>query len=68
MSSIRNFKGEVEYFGLALGTMAEHREAKYQFNKFSEKLKQYLLQEFQNPEYIIVLVGDVKYPTTVINT
>ena len=64
-SSIRNFKVEVDYFGAVLGTTSEQREAKNQYKKFSEKLKQYILIEYQNPEYIIILVRDQKYPTTV---
>ena len=58
----------MEDFGTVLGTTYKQREAKYQYKKFSEKLKQYILREFQNPEEIIVLVRDLKYPTTVLNT
>ena len=36
--------------------------------KFREKLKHYILREFQNPEYTIVLVRDLKYPTKVLDT
>ena len=67
-SLVIKFKGEVEDFDMILGTTAKQREAKYQFNKFSEKMKQYALQEFKNPEYIIILVLYVKYPITEINT
>ena len=42
MSSIRNFKGEVEDFGAVLATIAEQREDKYYFKKLSKKLKQYV--------------------------
>ena len=42
-SSIRNFQGEVEEFVAVLGTKAEQKEAKYQFKKFSNKLKLYVL-------------------------
>ena len=48
--------------------MAKQREAKYQFNKFSKKIKQYILREFQIPEDIIILVRYVKEPITVLNT
>ena len=58
----------MEDFGAVLGTTSEQREAKYKYNKFSEKLKQYTLIEFHNPEDIIVLVRDLKYPTIVLNT
>ena len=67
-SSIRNFKGEVEDFGAVLGTTSEQREAKYQYKKFSKKLKQYILRVFHNPEDIIVLVRYLKYPTIILNT
>ena len=67
MSSIRNFNGEVEDFGAVLGTMSEQREAKGQYKKFSEKLKQYILRVFQNTEDIIALVRDLKDPTIVLN-
>ena len=50
----------MEGFGAVLGTMSEQREAKYQYKKFSEKPKQYILREFQNPEYIIVMVRYLK--------
>ena len=43
MSSIRNFRGEVDDFGKVLGTSADQREAKDQYKKFNQKLKQYLL-------------------------
>ena len=46
---IRNFRGKVEYFGTVLGTTDKQREAKYQFKKFSKKLKQYVSREFYNP-------------------
>ena len=46
----------MEDFGAVLGTTPEQREAKDQYNKFSEKLKQYILRVFQNREYIIVMV------------
>ena len=42
--SIRNSKGELYNFDAVLGTTAEQREAKYQFNEFSKKMKQCLLQ------------------------
>ena len=47
--SIQNFEGEVENFGKVLGNTAEQIEAKDGYKKFSNKLKQYVLQEFQNP-------------------
>ena len=53
---IRNFKGEVEDFGAVLGITSEQREAKDQYKKFSENLRQYILREYHNPEDIIVLV------------
>ena len=46
-----------------LGTTYEQREAKDQCNKFIENLKQYILRVFHNPEDIIVLIRDLKYPT-----
>ena len=58
----------MDNFGVVLGTTYEQREAKDQCNKFSEKLKQYILRVFQNPEDIIVLVRYLKDPTTVLNT
>ena len=48
-SSIRNSKGEVEDFGVVLGTTSEQREAKDQYKKFSKNLKQYILRYFQKP-------------------
>ena len=54
-------------FGAVLGTMSEQREAKGQYKKFSEKLKQYILRVFQNTEDIIALVRDLKDPTIVLN-
>ena len=39
-SSNRKFKGEVEDFGTVLGTTSEQREAKDQYRKLIEKLKQ----------------------------
>ena len=43
-SSIRNFNEEVDDFIAVLGTTAEQREAKDQYRKFSENLKQYILR------------------------
>ena len=48
--------------------MSEQREAKDQYKKFSEKLKQYILRVFQNPENIIVLVRYLYDPTIFFNT
>ena len=59
---------EVEDFGAVLGTTSEQREAEDQYKKCIEKLKQYILRVFQNPEDIIVLVRDLKVPTSVLNT
>ena len=64
-SSVLSFKGEVEGVAATLGTTAERRKIKDEFQIFSEKLKQYLLREFKNPEDIIVLVRDIKDPMTV---
>ena len=64
----KNFKNQLEYFGAVLETTAEQREDKYQLNKFSDKLKQYVLQEFHNPEDIIVIVRYVEYPMDGIDT
>ena len=47
--------------------MEKYIEAKDQFNKFNDKMKQYALREFHNPEDISVLVRDVKDPITVLN-
>ena len=58
----------MEDFGTVLGTTYKQREAKYQYKKFSEKLKQYILREFQNPEDIIILFIYLKDPTPVLNT
>ena len=58
----------MEDFDAVLGTMCEQREAKDQYKKFSDNLKQYILRLFQNPEYIIVLVRDLKDHTIVLNT
>ena len=55
-------------FGAVLGTTAEQREAKDQYKKFSENLKQYILRELHNPEDITMLVRYLKDPTTVLNT
>ena len=44
--------------------MDEQIEAKYQYKKFSENLKQYVIQELQNPEDIIALFWDLKEPMT----
>ena len=48
----------MEDLGVVLGTLSEKREAKDQYKKFNEKLKQYILGEIQNPEDIIFLVRD----------
>ena len=56
MSSIKNFKGEVDDFGVVLRTTADQREAEDQYKKFNQKLKHYVLREFYDPENIIVLV------------
>ena len=61
MSSIINFNGEVDDLGTAKGTTADQREATYQYKNFSENLKQYVLQDLQNYEEIIVLVRELKY-------
>ena len=53
---------------MVLGITAKQRESKDQNKKFSEKLKQYILQEFQNPEEIFILVRDLKDPTTFFKT
>ena len=58
----------MEDLGAVLGATSEQIEAKDQYKKFSEKMKQYILREFQNYEDIIVLVRDLKYPTTILNT
>ena len=58
----------MEDLGAVLGATSEQIEAKDQYKKFSEKMKQYILREFQNSEDIIVLVRDLKYPTTILNT
>ena len=58
----------MEEFGALLRTTAEKREAKDQYNNLSKKIKQYLLQEFYNPEDITILVRDIKYPITIIKT
>ena len=46
----------MEEFDAVLGTRAKQREEKYQFENFSEKLKQYVLQKLRNPKDIIILV------------
>ena len=38
-SLIRKFKGKVEYFGAVLGTTAEQKESKLQFNKLDKNMK-----------------------------
>ena len=43
MSSIWNFKGEVDSFGVVLGNIAYQRESKAQYKKFSNNMKQYVL-------------------------
>ena len=58
----------MEGFGAVLGTTSEQREAKDQYKKFSEKLKQYILIVFHNPEDIIIMVIDLKDPIIVLNT
>ena len=58
----------MEDFGAVLGTTSEQREAKDQYKKFSENLKQYTLRVSHNPEYIIVQVRDLKDPKIVLNT
>ena len=60
ISSIRNFMVEVEDFGAVLGTASRQRKSKDQCKKFSEKLEQYILREFQKPEDIIILVRYLK--------
>ena len=56
MPSMQIFNGKVEESGIVLGNTDKQREANYQFKKFSEKLKQYVLQKCQNLEDIIILV------------
>ena len=48
--------------------MDEQRKAKHQYKKFRYKMKQYVLQELQNPEDIIVLVQYLKYSIPVLDT
>ena len=67
-SFIRKFKVKVDGFGTVLGTTAEQREFEDQYKNFSKNLKQYIQLEFRNTEDIIVLIRDLKYPTTVLNT
>ena len=55
-SLIRIFKWEVDNFGVVLGNTINEIEAKDQYSNFSEKLKQYILLEFQNTEDITILV------------
>ena len=50
----------MENFGAVLGNTSEKKEAKYQYKKFSEKLKKYILKILQNPKDIIVLVRYLK--------
>ena len=45
--------------------MDNQREAKDQYKKSSENLKQYVFWSFHNPEDIIVLVRYLKYLMTV---
>ena len=47
---------------MALGTTSEQIESKYQYKKFRENLSEYILQEFQNTEDIIILVRYLKDP------
>ena len=68
MSSIKNFKGEVDDFGAVLGTTADQREAKDKCNNFNQKLKQYVIRELHNPEDIIVLVWYLKDPMIMLDT
>ena len=68
ISLISCFKWKVDDPGTVLGNTAKQREANDQYNKFSEKLKQYILRELHNPEDIIVMVWDLKYLVTVLNT
>ena len=60
-----NFKGWVDDFGAVLGTAAKQIEAKDQYKKFRNKIKNDVLRELQNTEDIIVLIQDLKYPMTV---
>ena len=68
MSLIQNFKGEADDFSMVLRTTSDQREAKDQYKKFNQKLKHYVIQEFHDPENIIVLVWDSKYPLTMLYT
>ena len=60
-------KGHGRRFFMVLGNRYKHREAKYQFKKFSKNLEEYVLRDFQNPEDIIILVQDIKDPMAVLN-
>ena len=43
-SPTRNIKVEVENFGAVIRTLTEQRKANNQYNKFNEKMKQYVLR------------------------
>ena len=58
----------MEEFGAVLGTTAKQIEAKHQFKKISEKVNEYVLQEFYNPKYIIVMLRGVKILMVILNT
>ena len=46
--SLTDFTGKVPSFGSALGTVAENLSMKYQFKTFLDKVKTYVLREFDN--------------------
>ena len=60
--ALANFTGGVPSVGTVFVTVYEHIIMKYQFNTFQDKLKRYVLLEFENPGYIIVIVWYVKDP------
>ena len=66
--SLASFTGEVPSVGAVLGTVSEHRIIKDQFNKFQDKLKEYLICKFDNPREIIIVIQYLKDPYVHVDT
>ena len=59
--SLANFTSEVPSVRSVLGTVAEQCIMKDQFKTFQDKVKQYVLRDFDNPREIIIVFRDLKY-------
>ena len=48
--------------GSVIGTVTKQRSTKDKFKNFQDKVKKYVLREFDNPREIIIVVRDIKDP------